>query len=117
MIAIRSDLRILVTSRPVDFRRGMDSLAMLVSEALRENPFSGALFIFRSKRADRVKILAWDGSGLVLYYKRLETGRFTWPPIRDGVVVLRAAELTLLLDGLNWTTLLPNRVQRPLRAG
>jgi len=117
MIAIRSDLRILVTARPVDFRRGMDSLAMLVSETLRENPFSGALFIFRSKRADRAKILAWDGSGLVLYYKRLETGRFTWPPIRDGVVVLSAAELTLLLDGLNWTTLLSNRVQRPLRAG
>jgi transposase len=117
MIAIRSDLRILVAARPVDFRRGMDALAMLVSEALRENPFSGALFIFRSTRMDRVKILVWDGSGLAMHYKRLETGQFTWPPIRDGGVTLSAAELTLLLSGHDWTRLVARRVQRPSRAG
>lgn len=117
MIALRSNLRILVTARPVDFRRGMDSLAMLVSESLQENPFDGALYIFRSKRSDRVKILVWDGSGLCLYQKRLEAGRFTWPPIRDGVVVLSTSELTLLLDGLDWTKLVQQPVKKPLRAG
>jgi transposase len=116
MIALRSNLRILVTARPVDFRRGMDSLAMLVSESLRD-PFDGALYIFRSKRSDRVKILVWDGSGLCLYQKRLESGQFKWPPIRDGVVVLSTSELTLLLDGLDWTKLVPQPVKKPLRAG
>jgi transposase len=63
MISVRSGLRILATTSPVDFRRGMDSLAMLVTEALRGDPFCGDLFVFRSKRSDRVKILAWDGTG------------------------------------------------------
>ena len=67
MIAPGMGLRILVATQPVDFRRGMDSLAVLVSEALRDDPFCGALFVFRSKRADRIKILAWDGTGLCLY--------------------------------------------------
>ena len=88
MISARSGLRILVTASPVDFRRGMDSLAMLVTETLRSDPFCGDLFVFRSKRSDRVKILAWDGTGLVLYSKRLEMGRFTWPAIQDGVITL-----------------------------
>jgi transposase len=117
MIALRSNLRIVVTARPVDFRRGMDSLAMLVSESLQSNPFDGALYIFRSKRSDRVKILMWDGSGLCLYQKRLESRQFKWPPIRDGVVFLSASELTLLLDGLDWTRLVQQPVQKPLRAG
>src|ERR1700691_3011941 len=69
---------------PVDFRRGVDSLAMLVTDTLRGDPFCGDFFVFRSKRSDRVKILAWDGTGLVLYSKRLEMGRFTWPAIQDG---------------------------------
>ena len=74
MISVRSGLRILVTAGPVDFRRGMDSLAMLVTDTLRRDPFCGDLFVFRSKRSDRVKILAWDGTGLVLYSKRLGDG-------------------------------------------
>jgi len=67
MISVRSGLRILVSASPVDFRRGMDSLAMLVTDTLRGDPFCGDLFVFRSKRSDRVKIIAWDGTGLVLY--------------------------------------------------
>jgi transposase len=70
----------------------MDSLAMLVTETLRRDAFCGDLFVFRSKRSDRVKILAWDGTGLVLYSKRLETGRFTWPAIQDGVITLTASQ-------------------------
>ena len=80
-LPVRPGLRIMVTSRPVDFRRGMDSLSTLVKETLAADPFAGDVFVFRSKRADRLKILVWDGSGLVLVSKRLERGRFTRPPV------------------------------------
>ena len=72
MIAVPAGMRVLVATKPVDFRCGADSLAALVREQLQHDPFSGTLFIFRSKRADRLKILVWDGSGLVLFWKRLE---------------------------------------------
>jgi transposase len=117
MIVVRSDLRILVATRPVDFRRGMDSLAALVSEMLHADPFRGDLFIFRSKRMDRIKILMWDGTGLVLYSKRLESGRFIWPPICDGSIMLSAAQLSLLLEGSDWRKVTRRLVNRPLRAG
>jgi transposase len=117
MINVRSGLRILVASRPVDFRRGMDSLAMLVSEMLRKDPFCGDLFIFRPKRADRIKILMWDGTGLTLYSKRLESGRFAWPPICDGSIMLSATQLSLLLEGSDWRKVPQRIVDRPLRAG
>jgi transposase len=117
MISVRCGLRILVTTSPVDFRRGLDSLAILVTEALRCDPFCGDLFVFRSKRNDRVKLLAWDGTGLVLYSKRLETGRFMWPAIQDGVIALSGSQLSVLLDGLDWRKVAPRAVERPLRAG
>ena len=91
VIAVAAGVRVLVATRPVDFRRGAESLAALVREQLRHDPFSGTIFIFRSKRADRLKILAWDGTGLVLFWKRLEQGAFRWPPISDGVMRLSAA--------------------------
>src|ERR1700683_1985218 len=108
---------LLVSASPVDFRRGMDSLAMLVTDTLRGDPFCGDLFLFRSKRSDRVKILAWDGTGLVLYSKRLETGHFIWPTSQDGVIALSASQLSVLLDGLDWKKVAPRLVDRPLRAG
>lgn len=102
MIGLRPGLSIWIATQPVDFRRGMDSLAMLVSEAFGADPFDGGLYVFRSKRRDRVKILTWDGSGLVLYYKRIE-GQFTWPPIKEGVMPLSHAQLSVLLDGSDWS--------------
>jgi transposase len=107
MITVPAGIRVLVATKPVDFRRGADSLAALVREQLRHDPFSGTIFIFRSKRADRLKILAWDGSGLVLFWKRLEHGAFRWPPISDGVMRLSASQLAALVDGLDWARLLP----------
>jgi transposase len=89
MIAIPAGVRVVVASRPVDFRNGLDGLAALVQQALHENPFAGDLFVFRAKRADRVKILAWDGTGLCLFHKRLENGRFVWPPLQDWVYCWR----------------------------
>ena len=88
MIAVPAGVRVLVATKPVDFRKGGDGLVALVRETLGHDPFSGTVFVFRSKRADRVKMLAWDGSGLVLLWKRLENGAFKWPPITDGVMRL-----------------------------
>jgi len=76
MIAVPAGVRIAVAAQPIDFRNGLDGLAALVQQALCANPFAGDLFVFRAKRADRVKILAWDGTGLCLFHKRLEKGRF-----------------------------------------
>src|SRR6266576_397109 len=82
-------------------------------EALGEDPFSGTIFVFRCKRADRVKILAWDGSGLVLFWKRLEHGAFRWPPISDGMMRLTASQLAALVDGMDWLRLHARDVARP----
>ena len=105
MISVPASVRILVARKPVDFRRGADSLAALAKEELQRDPFSGTIFVFRWKRADRLKILAWDGSGLILYWKRLEEGAFRWPPISDGVMRLSASQLAALVDGLDWSRL------------
>jgi transposase len=113
MITIPAGMRVLVATRPVDFRKGGEGLAALVREALGEDPFSGTIFVFRCKRADRVKILAWDGSGLVLYWKRLEQGAFRWPPVCDGTMRLSASQLAALVDGLDWTRLHARDVARP----
>jgi transposase len=94
--------RIYIAARPIDFRKGMDGLAAAVQEVLQLDPFGGTAFIFRAKRADRIKILIWDGSGLILIYKRLEDGKFRWPNVQDGVIRLSAAQLSALLEGLDW---------------
>ena len=117
MIALRSDLKVVLATQPVDFRKSVHTLSALVSEALRANPYCGDVFVFRSKRMDRVKLLAWDGSGMVLVTKWLHQGHFTWPPIRDGVVHLNATQLTMLLDGLEWTRVSPRPVKQPSVVG
>ena len=102
MIAPSSGARILLATRPVDFRKGAHSLAALAAEMLGADPFSGAVLVFRSRRGDRVKILVWDGSGLVLVWKQLEGGAFRWPPVVDGVLRLTAVEFAALFDGIDW---------------
>jgi transposase len=116
VIAVPPGVRILLAARPIDFRKGMDGLAALVQQALHADPFQGDIFIFRPKRADRVKLLVFDGTGLVLYSKRLEAGRFCWPSPVDGVVRLSAAQLSTLLEGLAWHHLQPRPVRRPSTA-
>jgi transposase len=86
-------LRILIASKPVDFRKGINGLAALVSTALGANPYD--VYIFRSKRNDRLKMVVWDGSGMVMVTKVLEDRHFTWPAVRDGAVHLGASELAL----------------------
>jgi transposase len=116
MIAVPSGVRIVVATAPVDFRRGMDSLAMLVQQAQGCSPYNGDLFIFRAKRGDRIKILAWDGTGLWLHQKRLEQHCFFWPPVRSGVMTLSSAQLAMLLEGLDWSRVAPVKIKAPMRA-
>ena len=92
-------------------RRGMDSLAALVQTALGEQPFSGDVFVFRGRRGDLVKLLWWSGDGMNLYAKRLEHGRFVWPQATSGVVHLSAAQLSMLLEGIDWRR--PTRTWQP----
>jgi transposase len=103
MISIPAGARVLLATRPVDFRKGAHGLAALAQEVLLEDPFSGAAIVYRSKRSDRVKILVWDTSGLVLVWKQLQQGSFRWPPVMDGVMRLSPVEFAALFDGLDWT--------------
>jgi transposase len=99
-------VRIWLGSQPVDLRRSFDGLAELVRQHLLADPLSGHVFVFRNHRSDRVKLLYWDEDGFVIIYKRLERGTFRWPvpaPGQSGVT-LRAAELAMLLDGVDWQT-------------
>ena len=114
MISVPAGVRVLVATKPVDFRHGADSLAALAKDELQRDPFSGTILDFRSKRADRLKILAWDGSGLILYWKRLEEA-FRWPPISDGVMRLSASQLAALVDGLDWSRLHARDIAAPRR--
>jgi transposase len=105
MISVPAGVRILLAARPVDFRRGAHALAALAAEVLGEDPFSGTVLVFRAKRSDRVKILLWDGSGLVLVWKQMQRGGFAWPPVAEGVVRLSAPQFAALFDGLDWSRL------------
>lgn len=117
MIGLDGAVRVLVAAQPVDFRKGMDGLAALVQQHLGADPYSGVVYVFRAKRADRVKLLHWDGTGLVLTSKRLEAGHFRWPAIRDGVIRLTPAQFAALVEGLDWTRVRGVRVPRPTATG
>ncbi len=116
MIFPSNRIRILVATRPVDFRKGHDGLAALVQSALRKDPFTGTVFVFRAKRADRLKLLYWDGSGLVMAYKRLEDTAFTWPAIRDGMISVNHAQFEALFAGLDWRKVKALEVRPPAAA-
>ena len=94
--------RVMVATRPVDFRKGADSLAALVGAEYGADPCSGVIYVFRAKRSDRIKLVWWDGTGLCLMAKKLEQGGFKWPGIRDGAMRLTAGQLGALLEGLDW---------------
>lgn len=102
MIGPTGAVRVMVATRPVDFRKGAEGLATLVHQIMTADPFSGTIYVFRAKRADRIKLIFWDGTGLCLFAKRLEDGIFRWPRIEDGVMRLSAAQLSALLEGLDW---------------
>ncbi len=111
---IPSGTRVWLAAGATDMRRGFDGLAAIVQERLGADPFGGHLFIFRGRRGDLVKMLWWDGDGLCLLAKRLERGRFIWPQATDGAIHLSAAQLSILLEGIDWRR--PVRTWTPERA-
>ena len=104
MLSFPPAVRIWLCSQPVDLRRSFDGLAEMVRQHLQDDPLSGHVFVFRNRRSDRVKLLYWDDDGFVIVYKRLEEGSFRFPAAAEGQrgVTLRAAELAMLLDGVDW---------------
>lgn len=108
---IPSGARIWLVAGHTDMRKGFDGLASMVQVQLKQDPFSGQVFIFRGRRGDRVKVLWWDGQGLSLFYKRLEQGRFIWPSAHSGKIHLTFAQLSMLLEGIDWRA--PKRTSRP----
>lgn len=118
MIGPTGTVRVMVATKPVDFRKGAEGLAALVRESLGANPFCGTIYVFRARRADRIKLVYFDGTGVCLLSKRLEEGKFCWPAISDGVVRLTAAQLQALLEGLDWRRVhAANATQVPVEAG
>ena len=109
-------IKVFLASHPIDFRKGMDGLLSLVRDA-GSDPFDGALYIFRAKRADRIKIVFWDGSGVCLYAKRLEKAQFCWPKIGDSRVQLNHAQLLALVDGMDWKRVHAVTVKQPESVG
>lgn len=117
MMLLPTGVRVHIALGFTDMRKGLDGLAMLVQGVLREDPFSGHLFAFRGRKANLIKIVFWDGNGLCLFSKRLDQGGFIWPQADDrgGKVVLTSAQLSMLIEGIDWRV--PELVWRPSRAG
>ncbi|CAN7315338.1 IS66 family insertion sequence element accessory protein TnpB [Variovorax paradoxus] len=114
MIGLPSNTRVWIVAGHTDMRKGFDDLAAMVQTALQTNPFCGHVFVFRGKRGDILKVLWFDGQGLMLLAKRLERGRFVWPQATSGSVSLTPAQLSMLLEGIDWR--MPVRTHEPLLA-
>jgi transposase len=115
MIPVPSGVHVWLATGHTDMRKGFGSLALLVQETLKRDPYGGDLFIFRGRRGDLIKIVWYDGQGACLFTKRLEWGRFIWPSIADGVVTISTAQMAYLLDGIDWR--MPQKTWRPRVAG
>lgn len=114
MIPVPSNTRIWLAAGVTDMRRGFNTLAAQAQTVLKEDPFSGHLFVFRGWRGDLLKIIWWDQQGGCLFYKRLERGRFVWPRAKEGKVSLSASQLSMLLEGIDWR--MPKKTWRPVAA-
>lgn len=115
MIGPGTGVRVYLACGATDMRKGISGLAMLAQTALRQQATSGAVFAFRGRRGDRVKLLYWDGQGFCLYYKILQRGRFPWPSPSDGTARLTSAQLAMLWEGIDWRR--PNWGAPPARVG
>ena len=111
MIGLPANTRVWIAAGHTDMRKGFNGLAALVQTALADNPYSGHVFVFRGRRGDILKVLWYDGQGLLLQAKRLERGRFVWPQADSGRVSLTAAQLSMLLEGIDWR--MPARTWQP----
>lgn len=111
MMGLPAGTRVWLAAGVTDMRRGFDGLAAIVQDKLEADPFSGHVFVFRGRRGDRLKVLWWSGDGLCLFAKRLEEGRFVWPSAESGAMHLTPAQLSMLLEGIDWRR--PQRTHRP----
>jgi transposase len=115
MIPVPSGVRVWIATGQTDLRRGMNGLALQVQQGLKRDPYAGDLFVFCGRRGNLVKILWADSLGVSLYAKRLERGKFIWPSAAEGVVVITAAQLSYMLEGIDWRH--PQRTFKPTAAG
>ena len=117
MLIIPAGVKVHLALGYTDMRKGLDGLATLVQETLKQDPFSGHLFAFRGRKASTMKVLFWDGNGLCMFTKRLNQGGFVWPRLIDpgGIVHLTPVQLALLIEGIDWRT--PQKIWKPAAAG
>ena len=111
MIGLPANTRVWIAAGHTDMRKGFNGLSAMVQTALAANPFCGHVFVFRGRRGDMLKVLWFDGQGLLLLAKRLEKGRFVWPQATSGSVSLTSAQLSMLLEGIDWR--MPARTWQP----
>jgi transposase len=102
MISLPAGTHIWIAAGVTDLRRGFTGLSAIVQVQLEQDPFAGHVFVFRGRRGDLIKVLWWDGDGLCLFAKRLERGRFVWPRADGGTVSLTRAQLSMMLEGIDW---------------
>ena len=111
MIGLPSGTKVWLAAGVTDLRRGFDRLSALLQTRLEADPFAGHLFVFRGRRSDLIKVLWWDGQGMCLFCKRLGRGRFVWPSAPSGSIALTPAQLSMLLEGIDWR--IPQRTWQP----
>jgi transposase len=115
MIPVPTQTRIWLAAGVTDMRKGFNGLSALAEKLLKQDPYSGHLFVFRGRRGDLIKVIWFDGQGACLLSKRLERGRFVWPSPAQGRVSVTSAQLSMLLEGIDWRA--PQRTWRPLTVG
>ncbi|WP_018147512.1 IS66 family insertion sequence element accessory protein TnpB [Henriciella marina] len=117
MTLLPEGVRVHLAVGHTDMRKGIDGLSVMVQEVLKRDPFTGHLFVFRGRKANLIKIVYWDGTGLCLFIKRLEHGAFLWPSENEPgkSIVLTSDQLSMLIDGIDWRS--PDERWRPARAG
>jgi transposase len=115
VIPVPTNTKVWLAAGVTDMRKGFVTLAVQAEKVLQQNPYCGHLFVFRGRRGDLIKVIWWDGQGACLFSKRLEKGKFVWPSAKDGKLSLTPAQLSMLLEGIDWR--LPRRTWQPLTAG
>ena len=116
MIPVPANTRIWLAAGVTDMRKGFNGLSALAEKVLKQDPYSGHLFVFRGRRGDLLKVIWFDGQGACLFSKRLEKGRFVWPSPADGKVCVSAAQMAMLLEGIDWPEGFPVRLHSAIAA-
>lgn len=114
MISPAGNFRIFLATESIDFRKGIDGLSAYVANSFGLDPYCGAIYVFRSRRADRLKLLVWDGTGTVMLVKRLNGGQFKWPKRQTEPVVLSKVQFEALFEGIDWTQVSARKTRKPV---